>query len=166
MCLKACPFFFPAKPVGLLQGDWPPLPLNLALLGHTCDPSRPCAAVPCMALIQHSLPQQTLQLELGSSNTRCSPTAFANINNKTHSPADFLSLQYIIVSTPLKRTFFSFPKVHVNLLLVEARMQAELLYALRAITRYMTWCLRLPVDVGMFCSCSMAEEDTKPQDQR
>lgn len=29
-------------------------------------------------------------------------------------------------------------KVHVNLLLIEARMQAELLYALRAITRYMT----------------------------
>ncbi|XP_030637550.1 sestrin-3 [Chanos chanos] len=29
-------------------------------------------------------------------------------------------------------------KVHVNLLLMEARMQAELLYALRAITRYMT----------------------------
>ncbi|XP_040407546.1 sestrin-1 isoform X1 [Cygnus olor] len=32
----------------------------------------------------------------------------------------------------------SAPQVHVNLLLVEARMQAELLYALRAITRYMT----------------------------
>lgn len=30
-------------------------------------------------------------------------------------------------------------QVHVNLLLMEARMQAELLYALRAITRYMTW---------------------------
>uniref|UniRef100_A0A673N715 Sestrin 3 n=1 Tax=Sinocyclocheilus rhinocerous TaxID=307959 RepID=A0A673N715_9TELE len=29
-------------------------------------------------------------------------------------------------------------KVHVNLLLMEARMQAELLYALRAITHYMT----------------------------
>lgn len=29
-------------------------------------------------------------------------------------------------------------QVHVNLLLIEARMQAELLYALRAITRYMT----------------------------
>ncbi|XP_076129881.1 sestrin-3 [Alosa pseudoharengus] len=29
-------------------------------------------------------------------------------------------------------------KVHVNLLLMEARMQAELLYALRAITQYMT----------------------------
>lgn len=29
-------------------------------------------------------------------------------------------------------------QVHVNLLLMEARMQAELLYALRAITRYMT----------------------------
>lgn len=32
-------------------------------------------------------------------------------------------------------------QVHVNLLLIEARMQAELLYALRAITRYMTWSL-------------------------
>lgn len=29
-------------------------------------------------------------------------------------------------------------QVHVNLLLLEARMQAALLYALRAITRYMT----------------------------
>lgn len=33
---------------------------------------------------------------------------------------------------------FPLPKVHVNLLLMEARMQAELLYALRAITQYMT----------------------------
>lgn len=32
----------------------------------------------------------------------------------------------------------SVPQVHVNLLLLEARMQAALLYALRAITRYMT----------------------------
>lgn len=39
----------------------------------------------------------------------------------------------------LNSTFFIvFFKVHVNLLLIEARMQAELLYALRAITRYMT----------------------------
>ena len=29
-------------------------------------------------------------------------------------------------------------QVHVNLMLLEARVQAELLYALRAITRYMT----------------------------
>ncbi|KAI2652877.1 Sestrin-2 [Labeo rohita] len=43
------------------------------------------------------------------------------------------------------RMYFSFwrqfrhsEKVHVNLLLMEARMQAALLYALRAITRYMT----------------------------
>ncbi|KFO79105.1 Sestrin-1, partial [Cuculus canorus] len=36
------------------------------------------------------------------------------------------------------RQFAHSEKVHVNLLLVEARMQAELLYALRAITRYMT----------------------------
>ncbi|KAM8792270.1 sestrin-1 isoform 2-T2 [Rhynchonycteris naso] len=53
-----------------------------------------------------------------------------------------------IVCTPekvTKRMYDSFwrqfkhsEKVHVNLLLVEARMQAELLYALRAITRYMT----------------------------
>lgn len=35
-------------------------------------------------------------------------------------------------------TFLSFIQVHVNLLLMEARMQAELLYALRAITHYMT----------------------------
>ncbi|KAM6367054.1 sestrin-1 isoform 1-T1 [Alca torda] len=53
-----------------------------------------------------------------------------------------------VVCTPektTKRMYDSFwrqfehsEKVHVNLLLVEARMQAELLYALRAITRYMT----------------------------
>ncbi|XP_049627141.1 sestrin-1 isoform X2 [Suncus etruscus] len=53
-----------------------------------------------------------------------------------------------IVCTPekvTKRMYDSFwrqfkhsEKVHVNLLLIEARMQAELLYALRAITRYMT----------------------------
>lgn len=30
-----------------------------------------------------------------------------------------------------------FPQVHVNLLILEARMQAELLYALQAITQYM-----------------------------
>ncbi|XP_063167399.1 sestrin-1 isoform X1 [Candoia aspera] len=36
------------------------------------------------------------------------------------------------------RQFKHSEKVHVNLLLTEARMQAELLYALRAITRYMT----------------------------
>nr|XP_046228288.1 sestrin-1 isoform X2 [Scatophagus argus] len=36
------------------------------------------------------------------------------------------------------RQFEHSEKVHVNLLLMEARMQAELLYALRAITRYMT----------------------------
>lgn len=81
-------------------------------------------------------------------------------------PRGFLWLQPVVVSTVLKCNFFSLLKVHVNLLLVEARMQAELLYALRAITRYMTWCLWLPVDVGMFCSCSMAEEDMKPQDQQ
>lgn len=33
---------------------------------------------------------------------------------------------------------FYFLQVHVNLLVMEARMQAALLYALRAITRYMT----------------------------
>lgn len=53
-----------------------------------------------------------------------------------------------VVCTPektTKRMYDSFwrqfkhsEKVHVNLLLMEARMQAELLYALRAITRYMT----------------------------
>ncbi|XP_048838115.1 sestrin-3 [Brienomyrus brachyistius] len=36
------------------------------------------------------------------------------------------------------RQFRHSEKVHVNLLLMEARMQAELLYALRAITRYLT----------------------------
>ncbi|XP_023692204.1 sestrin-1 isoform X1 [Paramormyrops kingsleyae] len=36
------------------------------------------------------------------------------------------------------RQFQHSEKVHVNLLLMEARMQAELLYALRAVTRYMT----------------------------
>ncbi|XP_060093930.1 sestrin-1 isoform X3 [Heteronotia binoei] len=36
------------------------------------------------------------------------------------------------------RQFKHSEKVHVNLLLIEARMQAELLYVLRAITRYMT----------------------------
>ncbi|XP_043398694.1 sestrin-1 isoform X12 [Chelonia mydas] len=36
------------------------------------------------------------------------------------------------------RQFKHSEKVHVNLLLIEARMQAELLYALRAITHYMT----------------------------
>lgn len=34
--------------------------------------------------------------------------------------------------------FESSLQVHVNLLLMEARMQAELLYALRAITRHLT----------------------------
>lgn len=40
--------------------------------------------------------------------------------------------------------FFSFlvaVQVHVNLMILEARNQAELLYALREIMRYMTWYL-------------------------
>ncbi|NXE69211.1 SESN2 protein, partial [Calcarius ornatus] len=36
------------------------------------------------------------------------------------------------------RHFKHSEKVHINLLLLEARMQAALLYALRAVTRYMT----------------------------
>lgn len=40
--------------------------------------------------------------------------------------------------TPVANKPLSVPQVHVNLLLLEARMQAALLYALRAITRYMT----------------------------
>lgn len=32
---------------------------------------------------------------------------------------------------------FSLPQIHVNLLIMEARLQGELLYALRAITKYM-----------------------------
>lgn len=44
-------------------------------------------------------------------------------------------------STPLTISvnhFLSFlPQIHVNLLIMEARLQAELLYALRAITQYM-----------------------------
>lgn len=39
---------------------------------------------------------------------------------------------------PALRNVVFYIQVHVNLLLIEARMQAELLYALRAITRYMT----------------------------
>lgn len=46
--------------------------------------------------------------------------------------AIWINLQYLITLSFLLQ-------VHVNLLLMEARMQAELLYALRAITRYMTW---------------------------
>lgn len=43
------------------------------------------------------------------------------------------------MNTAITPLFFVGPlQVHVNLLLMEARMQAELLYALRAITRYMT----------------------------
>lgn len=56
-------------------------------------------------------------------------------------------------------------QVHVNLLLIEARMQAELLYALRAITRYMTWCLSSINDDGMISKYSLHGEGTKPQDQ-
>ncbi|NXX51593.1 SESN2 protein, partial [Tricholaema leucomelas] len=40
--------------------------------------------------------------------------------------------------TQFWRHFKHSEKVHVNLLLLEARMQAALLYALRAVTRYMT----------------------------
>lgn len=40
--------------------------------------------------------------------------------------------------TSVTNKSLSVPQVHVNLLLLEARMQAALLYALRAITRYMT----------------------------
>lgn len=36
------------------------------------------------------------------------------------------------------REFKHSEKVHVNLMILEARMQAELLYALRAVMRYMT----------------------------
>lgn len=37
----------------------------------------------------------------------------------------------------LVKDFFFPPQIHVNLLIMEARLQAELLYALRAITQYM-----------------------------
>lgn len=40
--------------------------------------------------------------------------------------------------TSVTNKSLSTSQVHVNLLLLEARMQAALLYALRAITRYMT----------------------------
>lgn len=40
--------------------------------------------------------------------------------------------------TSVAHRSLSVSQVHVNLLLLEARMQAALLYALRAITRYMT----------------------------
>lgn len=39
--------------------------------------------------------------------------------------------------TPLNFAVLAF-QVHVNLMILEARMQAELLYALRAVMRYMT----------------------------
>ncbi|XP_030360140.1 sestrin-2 isoform X1 [Strigops habroptila] len=42
------------------------------------------------------------------------------------------------VYTQFWRHFKHSEKVHINLLLLEARMQAALLYALRAVTRYMT----------------------------
>jgi hypothetical protein len=48
---------------------------------------------------------------------------------------DILCLKYGCIKKP----FFSLClQVHVNLMILEARMQAELLYALRAIMRYMT----------------------------
>lgn len=37
-----------------------------------------------------------------------------------------------------KSTLFVWLQVHVNLMVLEARMQAELLYALRTVNRYMT----------------------------
>lgn len=65
---------------------------------------------------------------------------------------------------PLHNVVF-YIQVHVNLLLIEARMQAELLYALRAITRYMTWCLSSIKDNGMISRYSLQGDGTKPQDQ-
>lgn len=35
-------------------------------------------------------------------------------------------------------SIFSTLQVHINLILLEARLQSQLLYSLRAITRYMT----------------------------
>lgn len=35
--------------------------------------------------------------------------------------------------------YFYLFQIHVNIILLEARMQAELLYALRAVTQFMTW---------------------------
>lgn len=39
--------------------------------------------------------------------------------------------------SPRSLLLFFPPQIHVNLLIMEARLQAELLYALRAITQYM-----------------------------
>ncbi|NWW31903.1 SESN2 protein, partial [Panurus biarmicus] len=52
-------------------------------------------------------------------------------------PCPFPSWQGVWGCWPRALTLL-LPQVHINLLLLEARMQAALLYALRAVTRYMT----------------------------
>jgi len=49
---------------------------------------------------------------------------------------DSLSFQPLLALCVNHFSLYS-PQIHVNLLIMEARLQAELLYALRAITQYM-----------------------------
>lgn len=123
---------FPAKPDGLLKDELP-LPLNPALLQHPSALALRCAAALRTAFVRSLRPPQVLERELipWVAETQSVPPLLLHV--QTTAPQT--SFHW---GTLLKHNFFSFSKVHVNLLLVEARMQAELLYALRAITRYMT----------------------------
>ena len=124
----------PAEPVGLLRDD-------SLLLGTRC-----CAGEPGTRGSPMLPPRTRCLVRLCSLSKLCCwgaatqsapPLRLQTLTRKPQ-PRSLPLTEYVTVSTPSQGHFFSFPKVHVNLLLVEARMQAELLYALRAITRYMT----------------------------
>lgn len=57
-------------------------------------------------------------------------------SDRVRSPAP-LHLQPFFLPCTRLDLHFSLPQIPVNLLIMEARLQGELLYALRAITKYM-----------------------------
>lgn len=60
-----------------------------------------------------------------------------HFDDKRHLPRWALACTAEHSTLQLPEPLLLFPQVHVNLLILEARMQAELLYALQAITQYM-----------------------------
>lgn len=76
------------------------------------------------------------ELLLGAEGEECSGTSPSRYDDYDYGEVNQLLERNLKVYI---KTVACYPeKVHVNLLLLEARMQAALLYALRAITRYMT----------------------------
>lgn len=65
------------------------------------------------------------------------PVCPLTASERVRSPAPLHLQPFFLSPCTLLDFHFSLPQIHVNLLIMEARLQGELLYALRAITKYM-----------------------------